>query len=235
MFKIKIADLVIEIDNRYDFVKRMCRDYIEENAPALFSVRASDSDLEEEKAASEEIFSDGYIESICVYRHICNKLPLYNAFLLHASVIEVDGMAYAFSAPSGTGKSTHTRLWLDRFGERARIINGDKPIMRFSGDELIVYGTPWCGKEGYNINTSSPLSALCFLNRGQENKIARCDEGSAVMKLFHQILLPQDEETANALFELLDKMVCNIPIYELYCNISPEAAEVAYNGMKKAE
>lgn len=235
MFKIKIADLVIEIDNRYDFVRRMCRDYIEENEEPVFSVCVTDADMEKEREASEEEFSDGYIESVCVYRHICNKLPLYGAFLLHASVIEVDGRSYAFSAPSGTGKSTHTRLWLELFGERARIINGDKPIMRFAGDELIVYGTPWCGKEGYNINASSPLSALCFLNRGQENKIDRCDEGTAVMKLFHQILIPQDEETASALFELLDKMVCSVPIYELYCNMLPEAAQVAYDGMKKPE
>ena len=67
MFKIKIADLVIEIDNRYDFVKRMCRDYIEEEEPATFSVCVTDADLEEERAASEEKFSDGYIDSVCVY------------------------------------------------------------------------------------------------------------------------------------------------------------------------
>ena len=232
MFKIKIADLVIEIDNRYAFVKNMCRDYIAENEEADFCVSATEADINAEKAVAEQAFSDGYIESVCIYRHICNKLPSYDAFLLHASVVEVDGRSYAFSAPSGTGKSTHTRLWLETFGKRARIINGDKPIMRFVGDELMVYGTPWCGKEGYNINTSSPLSALCFINRGAENKIKKADEEDAVTRLFHQILLPEDEETMTCLFDLLDRMVCKIPIYELYCNISQEAAEVAYNGMK---
>lgn len=232
MIQIKIADLIISIENRYPFVERQCRDYIVENQSADICVSVSEDELEAERAVSEEEFSNGYLESICIYRKICNKLPFYDAFLLHASVVECDGVSYAFSAPSGTGKSTHTRLWLEVFGERARIINGDKPIMRFVDGKLMVFGTPWCGKEGYNINTSSPLAALCFINRAKENKIEKADEAQAVTKLFNQILLPKDEEAVSKLLDLLDRMIVNYPVYELYCNISPEAAEIAHNGMK---
>lgn len=236
MIKIKIADLIVGIDNRYGFVERQCADYIfSGDAEADFCVRADDQDIEKEKSSSDQVFSDGYIESVCVYRNICNELPRYDAFLLHASVIECDGVAYAFSAPSGTGKSTHTRLWLERFGERARIINGDKPILRFVDGRLTVYGTPWCGKEGYNVNASSPFGALCFINRAEKNSIVRADPSVAVMKLFGQILLPEDEEKASLLLDLLDRMMTQYPVYELYCNMSPEAADVAYNGMRRKD
>ena len=70
------------------------------------------------------------------------KMPLYGAFLMHAAVVEVDGIAYVFTAPSGTGKSTHVQLWLDHFGPRARVLNGDKPLFRFEGNTLYACGTP---------------------------------------------------------------------------------------------
>ena len=232
MIKIKLADIIIDIDNRYSFLEKQCEDYTVKDGNADIFVRVTDEEIEKERKASEHSFSDGYLESICAYRTICNQLPYHDAFLLHASVVECDGVSYAFSAPSGTGKSTHTRLWLETFGERARIINGDKPIMRFVNGKLTVFGTPWCGKEGYNINTSSPFAALCFINRAHENSIVRADEGEAVVKLFNQILLPAEEEAIDKLFSLLDRMVVNYPIYELYCNMQPEAAEVAFNGMK---
>lgn len=232
MIKIKLADLIVSIDNRYPFLENQCKDYTVDEGEADISVKVNDEDIAAEKLASGDGFSNGYIESICAYRKICNQLPFYDAFLLHASVVECDGVSYAFAAPSGTGKSTHTRFWLERFGERARIINGDKPILRFVEGKLTVYGTPWCGKEGYNINTSSPFAALCFVNRAEENRIVRADEGKAVAKLFNQILLPSDEEAVTRLFDLLDKMIVNYPVYELYCNVSPEAADVALMGMK---
>lgn len=236
MFKIKIADIVIEIDNKYKFVEKQCSDYSIECAGYDMHVCVSDEDINREREAEKETcdmeYSNGYLESLCIYRSICNRLPEYDAFLLHASVIECDGMAFAFSAPSGTGKSTHTKLWLDTFGDRARIINGDKPIMRFVNGYLYVYGTPWCGKEGYNINTSSPLKALCFINRGENNEIRRADIHEAVTRLFNQILLPKDGKNAFLLLGLLDRMMTEYPVYELYCNISKEAALVAYEGMK---
>ncbi len=237
MFKIKIAELIFEIDNKYEFVEKQCRAYKTDEEKADELICVDDGRIQKEKqdslAANGQLFSEGYLESVCIYREICMMLPKYDAFLLHASVIECDGQAYAFSAKSGTGKSTHTQLWLDTFGERARIINGDKPILRFVGGRLMVYGTPWCGKEGYNINTSSPFKALCFINRGEKNEIHRADAALAVTRVFHQVLIPKDEENTVMLLDLLDRMISEYPVYELYCNISKEAAIVAFEGMNK--
>ena len=134
-------------------------------------------------------------------------------------------------AKSGTGKSTHTSLWLEHFGERARIINGDKPLLRFIDGKLFVYGTPWCGKEGLNINTSSQLKALCFLERGTDNSIRRLSDSEIVARLFHQLIMPQDMQAADCLLQLLDRTVKEIPVWLLRCNISQEAVITAYEAM----
>lgn len=231
MFCIKIAGLTVGIDNRYRHVENLCRDYICHGEPS-FCVRVTDDEIKTEMATANSEVTPDYAESICIYRAICQTLPEYGAFLLHASVVECDGVSYAFAAASGTGKSTHTALWMRHFGERARIINGDKPILRFDGDRVLVCGTPWCGKEGHNVNAESPLRALCFLERGEKNEITSIDSGEAVMRIFSQILLPTDVAAVDRLFALLDRMLRQIPCYLLRCTVSDEAVRVAYNGMR---
>ena len=233
MFNIKIAELNILIDNKYPLLERMCQDYICADEEADFSVSVSEAEIEAECSDSETVIghraSPAYAESICIYRAICRKLPEYDAFLFHSSVVECDGLAYAFSATSGTGKSTHTALWLEHFGNRARIINGDKPIFRFVNGKLRAYGTPWCGKEGFNVNADAPLSAVCFIERGSKNEISRIDAGEAVIRMFSQILMPFEEASVDILFPLLEKMLTSLPCFVLKCTISDEAVTVAYN------
>ena len=231
LFVIKLAEINIGIISNYASVKSFCKEYLSDSDVCDFTVSVSDVDKALEKALDPS-HSDAYIESICIYRNLCKKLPEYGAFMLHASVVECDGEAFAFCAPSGTGKSTHTSLWLKHFGDRARIINGDKPIIRFIDGKPYVFGTPWCGKEGYNINARAPLTALCFLERGKINRAYRIDPSDAVTKIFPQILLPNEEGTADKLFPLLDQTLLTVPSFRLSCNISDEAVTVAYNTMK---
>ncbi|MBQ3483701.1 MAG: hypothetical protein IJA78_05950 [Clostridia bacterium] len=233
--KIRIAELNIEIQNRYPYTARQCVGYEAEFDRADITVCVPIEDVKREFERSVEGCSPGYAEFICIYRAIARELPRFGAFVFHASVVECDGRAYAFTATSGTGKSTHTALWLQEFGARARIINGDKPIFRFFGDTLYACGTPWCGKERQGCNAVSPLAALCFLERDTVNRIAPIDDAEAVKHLFHQIFIPESIEAAGLLFDLLDRTVRNIPTYLLGCNISPEAAHVAYRGMQRGE
>ena len=232
MFSIKISDLVIGIDNKYEYVKKLCRGYIVEDSEPCMTVAVSPEDIKAEMDISEFAVNPAYAEGVCMYRKICEHLPeRFGAFLMHCAVIEYEGEGYAFAAQSGTGKSTHIALWQKRFGEGVRIINGDKPIMRFSGDRLYAYGTPWCGKEGFSSNASVPLKAICFVERAKENSIKKISASDALTRIFHQILTPDTAEGIDALFPLIDRMLCEIPCYVLGCNISEEAAEVAYNGM----
>ena len=234
MLYIRIADLNICIDNKYDYLEKLCRDYtVEKTEDPDMTVSVTDEQIAHEVSIAETQVSAGYAEGVCVYREICKRLPVeFGAYLFHSAVIEYKGDGFAFAAKSGTGKSTHISLWRKRFGSEVHVVNGDKPIMRFVGDKLYAYGTPWCGKEGWQNNTSVPLKALCFVERSENNRIRRIGADEAVMLMFHQILTPSDLETVEALFPLLDRTLREVPCYVLGCNISEEAAEVAYNGMK---
>lgn len=229
MICIELAEIVMQIDNRYDYTERLCRDYLTDKQPELFL-----SVTEEEIAAEDDgrRFPMGYLESVALYRKISEAILDRDGFLLHAAVLEVDGQAYAFSANSGTGKTTHIKLWGELFGDRCRVINGDKPLLRVRDGVVRIYGTPWSGKEGWNTNTSAPLKALCFLERSAKNRIVRLSDGEALPLLFGQLAMPVEESAAMRLLDSLDRLLCTVPCYRLGCNMEPEAAQVAYDAMK---
>lgn len=158
------------------------------------------------------------------------KLLAFNGLLLHASAVVLDGQAYLFSAKSGVGKSTHTSLWLQYFGSRAYIINDDKPALRLIDNQIMVCGTPWSGKTDLNKNEIVPLKAIAFLERSITNEIKRIDTKEALPLFLSQTLRPT--KRFNELLTLLDKLLTEIPVYRLYCNISEDAAACSYNGMK---
>lgn len=227
----RIADFLIEIDSRYDYLPRQCAAYLAKDATAAdFCISVPEEDIDREQAAFPN-FTRGYHESLCAYRMISMEILHRDAFLMHAAVVAVDGRAYAFSAQSGTGKTTHITLWRRYFGERVQIINGDKPIIRRKGDEFIAYGTPWCGKEGWQRNTSAPLGAICFLERSLENYIHPLDSGDAVMRIFHQLLRPRTAAEMDKTMTLADGLLRQVPVYLLGCDISREAAELSFRTM----
>ena len=232
MFVIELAGIRIRIENRYPFIERQCRGFVCEGEDAVFSVSVTNDEILEEQKHGE--FSDGYCESICMYRHICEKLPEYNIFLMHSSVIEVDGYAYAFTAKSGVGKSTHTALWLKNV-PHARVLNGDKPLYRLEEDgSLTAFGTPWNGKENWGENISAPLAAICFIERGTENSIRPAEEDDVVNRLMHQLYLRGSRVSVNCQLMLMDALVRAVPYYVLACNIPDEAALLAWNTMRKS-
>lgn len=231
MFVIKLAGLRIRIENRYSFIERQCRDYFCEDGEVDFSVSVTDDEIAEEQKHGE--FSEGYCESICMYRNICEKISAYNVFLMHSSVIEVNGYAYAFTAKSGVGKSTHTALWLKHI-PGARVLNGDKPLYRLEQDGgFTVFGTPWNGKENWGENISAPLAAICFLERGAENSIRPATSEETLERLMHQLYLRGDRGAVTRQLMLMDALLKGARFFVLSCNISEEAARVAWAAMRK--
>lgn len=233
MFYIQLAELRICIQNRYSFIERQCRDYICEAGDAAFTVSASSDEILEEQKHGE--FSDAYCESICLYRNICEKIAAYNVFLMHSSVVEVDGYAYAFAARSGVGKSTHTSLWLKNV-PGARVLNGDKPLYRLESDgSFTVFGTPWNGKEDWGANISAKLAGVCFLERSEENAIRVASAEEAMERLSHQLYLRGGKNSVTKRLILMDVMLKNVDFYVLSCNISNEAALLCYEAMRKTD
>lgn len=161
-----------------------------------------------------------------------NQLLDFSGMMLHASAVVRDGKAYLFTAPCGTGKSTHTQLWLENFSD-AYILNDDKPAIRLENGKFYAYGTPWSGKTAQNCNVRVELGGICVLRRGKENQIVPCTGRSALHDILEQTIRPRDPVRLGKLLELLDKLLCMVPVWKLECNMDPEAAHVSYNAMAK--
>jgi hypothetical protein len=154
---IRIGDIPIGIENRFPLIAAMCRDYLSDGTDRAFSVSVTDEDLADEAEMADAEYSDAYLESIAAYRKIAERIPSYNAFVFHGAVIAYKGNAYAVTARSGVGKTTHLRLWGEAFGKNVHVLNGDKPILRVINGTVYAAGTPWRGKENYGVNEMLPL------------------------------------------------------------------------------
>lgn len=230
-FSIKIADTAIKITPVYSQIFEMCRDYLTDEEP-LFEVETNEKDFEREKAMADGEYRLSYLETLAVYRKIVTRLVFSDILLVHGSAIAVDGKAYLFTAPSGTGKSTHTRMWREYFKERAVMVNDDKPLVRFKDEGVFIYGTPWNGKHRLGNNICAPLKGVCILERAKENSISRISKKEAYPTLLSQIYRPiENGEAMIKTLQLADKFM-ELPLYRLGCNISQDAAITAYEGMK---
>ena len=169
------------------------------------------------------------VRGLYFYRQLID----FDGLMLHASAIVVDGKAYLFSAPSGTGKSTHTGKWLEMLGNKAFILNDDKPAIRILDDDIYAYGTPWSGKYDISENVVAKLQGICFLTRDNENWIRRMPPMQAFSRLFHASLRNLTKEQSEKECQLITKMISRISIYEMGCTPTIDAAKMAYEVMSK--
>ncbi len=157
----------------------------------------------------------------------------YGGFFLHSSAVMVDGEAYLFSAPCGTGKSTHTQLWLRYFGEqRAQILNDDKPAIRLFDGRIMACGTPFSGKTDLSQNKIVPVKGICFIEQSPQNRIIQMPSSKAIVAILNQTIRPRNIEKMDKLLAIIEKVIKSVQIYKMGCNISFEAVELSYNTMK---
>lgn len=237
----KIAERVIEVTSLYESVHRLCRNY-ETGREADFSVRITPEDIlyEREKVRAEYLleqkpapdFSDAVLEETAVYRKIAEEMINYDTFVFHGSAIAVEGKAYLFTAKSGTGKSTHARLWRELLGDKAVMVNDDKPLLRVTEKGVTVFGSPYNGKHHLGENIAVPLKAVAILARGKENHIERITKRQAYPMLLQQSYHPVNAEKMKRTLMLLDKLAECTALYRMSCNMEPEAAEMAYKVMR---
>lgn len=241
MMTYQFAGRAVEVSSLYPDVHTLCADYRAEGA-LDFAVETTqaDIDFEREKSAREDAaqgipvrqFSDGYLETLAVYRKIAERMPEYDTVLFHGSCVAVDGVGYLFTAKSGTGKSTHARLWRELLGDRAIMVNDDKPLIRLTDSGAVIYGTPWDGKHRLSANISVPLKAICILEREAQNAIRPITTGEAYPMLLQQIYRPMDPAALGKTLALLDRLAGTVTLWRLGCNMEIEAAKVAYDAMK---
>ena len=240
----RMAERNIGIESLHEQVHARCAAYRTEAQPDfVVKTTPADIDYEREQSAREDRregrtprpWSDEYLEELAVYRKIAERMPAYDTFLFHGSAVAVDGRGYLFAAKSGTGKSTHARLWQEMLGDRFVYVNDDKPLIRITAEAALVYGTPYDGKHHLSSNIAVPLEAVCLLDRGETNSIRQIRAGEAFPRLMQQAYIPRDREAFEKTMALLQALTKRVRFYELFCNMDMEAARVAFRGMAPSE
>ena len=240
-FVIRLADINIGIAHRYRWVRQTCDEYIVDDKPEfIVSVTAADISAEQKRNSRQrkqklKWLAWHHYEATSIYREICLKLLDYDAFLLHATVVVVNGDGYAFLAKSGTGKTTHAKFWLKYFGDRAFMVNGDKLILRIVGDKVYVYETPWCGKANWNTNVGVPLKAILFLERGQGTMVTKMPSEMIPERIASQLMFVKNREQWERTFALADRAMGLVPMYRLICDMNPNTAMLAWQCIRKID
>lgn len=231
--KYKIADLIIEFNAKFDTTKKRAEKYsCDENIERNFRITVRDEAIQKEQEF-DELLTDDLAEYMIMGTTFYKGLLSYNGCLLHASAVVIDEEAYLFSANCGTGKSTHTSLWLKYFNEKnPYILNDDKPAIRIMEDGIYAYGTPFSGKYDINKNTRAKLKGICFIEQSTKNSIKRIEPKEAVFLFFEQTVKRLTEEQMLKLLDIMDIILKEIPIYKLYCDMSKEAVTLSYKTMR---
>lgn len=227
----KIADLNIKIECNGNYLKTLLKDYICNSKNYDFEVAAAKEDIENERKIAGG-FTDEMYESSAVLRKISTKiLTDYNGILFHGAVIEYNSKAYLFSAPSGTGKTTHILLWKKALKNEVTIINGDKPFVRIIDGVPIVYGSPWKGKENLGANVSSKLDTIVFINRCERNFARPLSPDESLFRLLSSTAYPKNAFGRLKAIEILEKISGKIKFVDLFCNMNDNAYHTALKAL----
>lgn len=229
-----IAGLKVKIVNEKGRTKKQAIPYLaqnqDENQHIDITINVDERRVLAAMKEHPELVQDDW-EYMITGSDFYTALLNFNGILLHSSCVVVDNKAYAFSADSGTGKSTHTQLWLKHFGDRAYMLNDDKPAIRLIDGKVYACGTPWSGKYDYSTPAVVELAGICFLERSEDNWIKKADTSKAVFNIFSQTLRHLSAEGMDNLFNVLEELFSKTSLYELGCNISDDAVLTAYNAM----
>jgi hypothetical protein len=224
-FKIKVADLLIDVVAKGELSARICEPYLVDSAFTDISIYATPAQIKKKMASMPIPLTEEQAECICLHENLALKLVYHDAFVLHASLISYKGKGYAIVAPRGVGKTVHTNMWKAKFGDDVTIINGDKPILRRQSDgTYLAYGTPWCGKEGQGINAAVPLCGICLLSRGSRDLIKPVTVASYVDGIIRQVVFPTDTPSMIRGAHLHGDLIRTVPAIAAECTPTPQAA-----------
>jgi len=220
----RIADLNIACSTQTAYAAAFLAAY--EIAPdASVSLIVSDVKADDEASYLPEA-SQGVREVAALLRELARQMPSFDRLMLHAATVVCDGVAYAFIAPSGTGKTTHATLWKTALGERVHILNGDKLFVHLRDNEITAYGNPWCGKERLGYNGCAPLGGLVLLTRSERAYAEPLTPAQMLPHLLCATAFPQAQEERERVLALLETLTTSCPLYQLYAPLSTDAVKV---------
>ncbi len=229
---ISLAGMTVEINYIRRRIPRFFRDYRIEKPENGADIVATVSP----EGVAAELEADPSVgelnaEKSCIFRCIAERSPYFGSFLFHCAAISYESEGYLFGALSGTGKTTHISLWREHLGDKVEVVNGDKPLLRMTGEEPEICSTPWAGKEGWQKNCIVPLRGICLLQRGDENKIERVEPKDCMKLIIQQVYLPRDKEALFLTMGLLDQILRQTPVYLLTCDISEAAVRTSFEAL----
>lgn len=240
--RIRIASLNVEIECLYGKNFQDFKPYLTKFAFPDIKISISQEDIDQELLKHSELanpdvsvdddrvaltYDYGCLEPFAALHKLADQVVSFDTLLMHGAVVEKDGYAYMFTAPSGTGKTTRLRLWLDQYPD-STIINGDKPLIRIDSEKVYAYGTPWSGKEGWNTNTSAPLQAIFLLERADKDHIEEISLGKAFPLLLQQTHYPLAPDLMRKTIGLLMTLEGKVKIYRYQSTLDPETVRLAY-------
>lgn len=241
-FTIKIAGFSAGVTSLFASTKDYCVRYLSQEEPQCrITVTREDLEFQQEFLRQEALeegikirkFTDPFLERAAIQRKLADFLFEQGVLMTHGSTVAVDGRAYLFTAKCGTGKSTHTRLWRQVFGDRAAIVNDDKPFLKLTDNEILACGSPWSGKHGLDTNIIVPLQGICILERGKENRIARILPEEALPMLLHQTHCPLALQNREPFEALVLQLAQTVPLWRMECNMDPQAADISHKAMSE--
>lgn len=225
--RVRMADLNIRLRFRHPELANLFSAYRVAPEPCEMDVRATDEMIAAIARRAEAAPSPRHAEFLALSEAVSERLPLFSGVMIHAACLAVDGRAYLFLAPSGTGKTTHMRLWMDALGSRATVVNGDKPFLRLRAGVAYAYGNPWAGKENLHANVRAPLGAMLFIERAQADELVPLAPAQALPRLVRQIYMPRAEAPLDRTLQIVDEIARLTPAYLMRCTMRESAARVA--------
>lgn len=230
-FSVKIAGFSFEITAKHRLIYDMCSAYITNDATDAIQLSVSGDEISEQMQLFSVETPPDVCESVCIHRKVAEELALRGAAAFHGAAISYKGKALLFTAPSGTGKSTHIKLWRRYIGKDIGIINGDKPIIAKKNGRITVFSSPWAGKEQWQKNTEAPLCAICIIERSADCNIRPAKKEELISKLLKQVYLPATVGGTEKTLELFDFLCNTVPVYILECDISENAVKTSFEAL----
>ncbi len=229
-----LCNLIVDIDARCERLERLGKPYETDiEGKADITIVLPENILDELHKRYSYLSRDevAFLATGTLFNY---RITAFNGIMLHSSAIAMDGRAYLFTAHSGTGKSTHTSLWKEVFGDKVTYINDDKPVVRELDGKFFAFGTPWSGKTDLNNNICVPVAAVVFLERAEKNSIEAVDPFTQpiAIPLLEQVPRPKVPELAKAMLDTADRLVTTVPIFKLRCNMEKDAVYTSYNRLK---
>ena len=222
----RIADLLVQMEVSGRTMQQAKAYEVHTDQPADIVLKC---DVDEIMALNPDLSDRDVAQYMGTGAIFARELLAFDGSFLHSSAVVLDGKAYLFSAPSGTGKSTHTEKWCRLFG--ARYLNDDKPALRLVNGVWMAYGTPWSGKHDLSSNEGVPVGGVAVLRRGEENTITRMQPAEALPWIMSQTSYRLRREHMEKQLVLMDRFLRQVPIWQLSCRNEDAAAFVSWDAM----